>query len=362
MSCWQACFSGFRSYKRGKQATLAHCADAKTGTILVGGENLIDFIQTQSSSDKGALPTYRANPGGSPYNIAKALGRQVQGNFSVGYLTPISNDSLGELLASGLSTTNTNVKLLAPRRSDPTSLAVVSLKDGVPSYQFYRERTAERMVSRSGLESSAPSDAIALVLGSLALTGGADADVWADFYCKRYGAGLFTMLDPNIRAAFIHDRKAYMSRLNRVLKHTDLIKLSDEDLEWIAGGSDLIREASDILERSSAPIIVVTKGADGAFALGRKGGASARLEVHLKAAPVNGLRDTVGAGDTFGATLLASLAQTGRLCVEALSAMSASEVEAWMWRASCAAAMNCEREGCNPPRVEEIDAAVKKRQ
>eukprot|EP00425_Heterocapsa_triquetra_P031177 CAMPEP_0195111228 /NCGR_PEP_ID=MMETSP0448-20130528/95325_1 /TAXON_ID=66468 /ORGANISM="Heterocapsa triquestra, Strain CCMP 448" /LENGTH=233 /DNA_ID=CAMNT_0040147991 /DNA_START=20 /DNA_END=718 /DNA_ORIENTATION=- len=233
--------------------------------------------------------------------MAKALGRQMQDGTSVGYLTPVSSDSLGTLLATGLI--DAGVDLLAPCRAEPTSLAVVSLKEGIPSYQFYRECTAERMVSLKELNSNAPRNAIALLLGSLALTSGADADVWASFFCAKYGSGLFTMLDPNIRAAFIHDRDAYAARLNRVLVCTDLIKLSDEDLEWLCGGGDLVKEAAHLLDRSSARLVVVTKGADGAFALGRKRADGSRLEVHLKAAPVTALRDTVGAGDTFGATL-----------------------------------------------------------
>lgn len=86
--------------------------------LLVGGENLIDFIQLDSV---GENPVYQANPSGSPYNCAMAIARQ---QAPVSYLTPISTDSLGNLLAERLRSSGVN--LCSERRAEPTSLAVVS--------------------------------------------------------------------------------------------------------------------------------------------------------------------------------------------------------------------------------------------
>ena len=124
--------------------------------IIIGGENLIDFIQLE---DGNGLPVYQANPGGGPYNCAKALGRQ---DIPTGYLTPISNDSLGDLLATAVE--DAGVELLAERRDEPTSLAVVSLENGAASYQFYRENTAERNITLAGLIKATPADTQALFL------------------------------------------------------------------------------------------------------------------------------------------------------------------------------------------------------
>lgn len=309
--------------------------------IIVGGENLIDFIQLD---DETSLPVYQANPGGAPYNCAKALGRQ---GVSTGYLTPISNDSLGDLLADAIL--DANVKVLGARRSEPTSLAVVSLVDGVASYQFYRENTAERNVTPKGLISITPDETQAVYLGSLALTHGADADVWAEYYCAMKARGIFTALDPNIRPAFIHNRDEYILRLDRVMAHTNLLKLSDEDLEWLIPEKNLEDAAEQILARSSAKILVVTLGAKGAFALisGQK--------IPVASAQVKGLRDTVGAGDTFMATLLAKLAEYDMLDGEALAGIDASTVKEMLTWAACAAALNCEKDGCDPPNLAELE-------
>lgn len=132
--------------------------------IIVGGENLVDFVQTE---DRNGTPLYQAKPGGSPYNCAMAIGRQ---GTSVGYITPVSTDTLGDLLTKTL--TESGVDLLAQRRDESTSLAVVSLLEGVPNYQFYRENTAERMVTFETLMNSTPETTTALCLGSLAISGG----------------------------------------------------------------------------------------------------------------------------------------------------------------------------------------------
>lgn len=313
--------------------------------ILVGGENLIDFLQTGVEDD---IPTYKAMPGGSPFNCAMAIGRQ---GVSVGYLTPISSDSLGGTLAKRL--VDSNVELLAERNAKPTSLAVVALENGMASYQFYRENTAERMVTLESLTASTPDDATGVYVGSLALTDGVDADAWADYYCNAKRNGLFTTLDPNIRQAFIHDREGFLTRLDRVFMHTDLLKLSDEDLEWLVPNDDLVATAKGIASRTSAKVIVVTLGGDGAFAL------VGDQVVTIPPAPVNNLRDTVGAGDTFMATLIATLSQKNALSEDALAAMSAEDVKNLITRAAQAAALNCERDGCNPPSFEELENALK---
>jgi fructokinase len=303
--------------------------------IIVGGENLVDFIQTDSADD---TPLYQAKAGGSPYNCAMAIGRQ---GASVGYITPISTDTLGDMLANTL--TESGVDLLAQRRDEPTSLAVVSLNAGAPSYQFYRENTAERMVSLKALMNSTPDTAIAFYVGSLALADGADAEVWADYYCTLHEKGMFTALDPNIRPAFIHDTEAYSARLDRVLMQTDLLKLSDEDLNWLYPDVEITSAANMLMKRTSAKLLAVTLGSEGAFAL-----ANGHV-VTVKSATVSNLRDTVGAGDTFMATLLAYLEQKYALTADALVGMDTEKIENLLNYAACAAALNCEEDGCNPP-------------
>ena len=312
--------------------------------IVVGGENLIDLIEEPSSSGN---PAYRANPGGSPYNCAKTLGRL---GANVGYLTPISADRLGDLLAEELKAVG--VKLLSARIPEPSSLAVVSVgPDGQPSYAFHRSGTAERKVSSDALQAAQPEKTEAFQLGSLSITGGKDAEVWTEFFiqCKR--SGVFTSLDPNVRPAFIPNRAEYLDRLDRLLAHTDLLKLSDEDLEWISPNQAPEAAVRTLLERSSAGLAVVTLGSEGAFALKPTGD-----QARTPAGTLKSIRDTVGAGDVFMGGLLAKLSEQDALYATSMANLSVRDLETPLRFASKAAALNCERSGCSPPTRGQLQA------
>ena len=299
--------------------------------ILVGGENLIDFIESPDGR-------FTANLGGGPFNIAKTLARQGQ---NVGYLTPVSTDQMGDRLAAELQADG--VALLAPRSKAPTSLALVSLVNGQPGYQFYRQKTAERQVSNTLLNRIIPKQATAFQLGSLALTSGKDADAWAQIYRAKHQRGLFTSLDPNIRPDFIKNRRKYLARFGWILPKTDLLKLSDEDLNWLDPTRSLEDAAEYLRAQHHIPLLVLTRGADGATGFTPEG----RFDVPaLKAAP---FIDAVGAGDTFMGTLLAQLSTAGLLSRDALVAAPQSQLRPILEAAAKAAAMNCETSGCNPP-------------
>jgi len=308
--------------------------------ILVCGENLIDYIQEPGD---GGHPMYRANPGGSPFNTAMAVGRQ---SVPVGYLTPISTDSLGQLLRDTLEASS--VICLGEPNDKPTSLAVVSLKDGQPSYQFYREDTAERQVTDGSLKASLPEQITALQLGSLCIANGEDAKAWAKLATDMSANGIPVTFDPNIREAFIHDREDYLGRFNSVLKVCDLLKLSDEDMEWLFPRDDIEERAQKIFNEQDLGLLVLTKGGDGAVAFSAKG----RFEVPV--AKVENLVDTVGAGDTFMATLIAELTKRSLIAKTALREAPKEQIEIVLTTAARAAAINCGRKGCNPPTTIEL--------
>ena len=307
--------------------------------IAVGGENLIDFVQTAGEG----LPSYIANPGGSPYNCAIALARQ---GVETGYMTPVSTDALGGLLAGRLEADG--VALLAERNEKPTSMAVVSLEDGIPTYAFHRSGTAERQVDLAMLEAATPDGLDVFHVGGLAVAAGADADVWQAYFGACAARGVCTSLDPNVRASLIADRAAYMARMERLLADARVLKLSDEDLLWMYPEADLDAAIDVLRGKTGAALVVVTLGPDGA--IGFAGG----HRVAVPAAPVEPLIDTVGAGDTFMATLLAQISRDGMLSAEGLGAMSAETLERLLSMASQAAAINCTRSGCNPPFLSEL--------
>jgi fructokinase len=308
--------------------------------ILCGCENLIDFIQQPGG---GTTQLFRAVPGGSPYNFCKALARQ---GVRVGYLTPFSSDALGERLATGLAAEG--VELLGGRSDGPTCLAMVTVADGQPSYQFYREGTADRDITLPRLRAAIPADAKALHIGSIALAGGPDAYVWEALFTGARDAGLLTTLDPNVRPMVVAGYHDYRARLDRLMSTADLIKLSDEDLRWISPDADLDSAASAIFDAARPGLLILTKGGDGAVGWARAG------KVAVPAAPVRQIVDTVGAGDTFMAKLLAGLAHREALSRTALEALPLAKVDALMAEAARAAAVTCSREGCDPPYLADL--------
>ncbi len=307
--------------------------------FTVGGENLIDHVTKDGK--------VTALPGGSPFNVAMALGRQ---GADIHYLTPVSTDSWGDLLAHTLETSG--VTLATGRASEPSSMARVTFVHGQPAYQFERDATAERQISEQSLETAWPKGASVLHVGSLALGNGADAALWEEFATEKAAQGVLISLDPNLRLSVISDHAAYFQRLERLFQIAHVVKLSDEDLTQLYPGLPLEDAFSRLRAECLAHILVLTRGAEGAI------GYVGSERVDVPASKVEGLVDTVGAGDTFMATLLTSLADLNALSPQALQSVTPAQLETCLQRAGAAAALNCTRAGCNPPSRDEIDAAL----
>jgi len=312
--------------------------------IAVGGENLIDLVSTSS---KDGLPVYIAHPGGSPFNVAMAAGRQ---QAQTCYLTPISSDKLGDLLATRL--TDSGVTLAGGRSDEPSSLAVVSIEGGIPSYGFYRRGTAERQVDTAFLEQIMPDEIQILHLGSAALIDGTDAAAWEAAFSRHHQAGKLTSLDPNIRPSLVADADSYRGRVKRMMQSADILKLSDEDLQWLYPGQDLQAGFAACIADSTAALIILTQGEKGILA--QAGTEQFKMPAHK----IDDLQDTVGAGDTFMASLLVWCLDNQKTSRSALEQLSRAEVETALQRAAIAAALNCQKQGCQPPAASEIDSAL----
>ena len=307
--------------------------------ITIGGENLIDYVQTEV---KDGLPVYTAIPGGSCYNVAIAAARQGQ---TVSYVTPISTDSLGNVLAQRLI--DDGIQLATPRTDAPTSLAVVSVNNGQPSYQFYRSDTADRQITPDTLDAAISDQTRVFHIGSLALIEGADADLWEQRFATLAANDVITSLDPNARPVVVKDKDQYVARLLRVMKHARVLKLSDEDLEYLAPDQPLMEAFEQICSETQAAIIILTKGADGAVV--RCGS----TQFDVAAVQAEPLVDTVGAGDTFMGTLLVEISKTG-LSASKLGSIAKDELARIVTRAAKAAALNCQSAGCNPPYEQDL--------
>ena len=274
--------------------------------------------------------------GGSPFNLARAAALH---GAAVGFLNPLSTDLFGQQMQAQLAADG--VQALLPPSHRPTSLAVVQLSKGQPSYGFYREGISDRDYSvqqvLDHLDTQAPG---ILHTGSLLLVPPEHDKVIAILQGAK-ARGWTISIDVNLRPKLAADLNAYVAAVRQVAALADWLKASDEDLETL-GYSEVNRANASTLAASfaahGASRIALTFGAQGAYL--RVDGASAAQDV-----PAVTLVDTVGAGDTFWGNCLAdwALQPDG----------AALRVEITLRRAMCAAAINCTRAGCQPPTLVE---------
>jgi fructokinase len=162
----------------------------------------------------------------------------------------------------------------------------------------------------------------------------------------RVAAARVTMLDPNIRPGFIDDPAAYRARVGRRIGLAEIGKLSDEDLRWLDGPGEIAALAAAVLAKGPK-LVLVTEGARGAT------GFTAGGAVTVAARRVT-VADTVGAGDTFNAGVLAALDRAGALTKARIATLGAGEVRAALSLGVEAAAVTVSRPGANPPWAHEV--------
>jgi fructokinase len=185
-------------------------------------------------------------------------------------------------------------------------------------------------------------------VGSLGIIDGADAENWEIFFADCQQRGLMTSLDPNVRPGLISDPDDYVARIKRMMRHVDIFKLSDEDLEWLYPDRQLETALADCRADCDAVLFILTLGGAGSRAF--LGG----MEIQADATAVEHLVDTVGAGDTFMASILSWVIENDLASRDALASINEDSLRAAIRRGSEAAAINCGRSGCNPPWRDEL--------
>ena len=300
--------------------------------ILCCGEALIDMLPRRTPAEDLCFQPFA---GGAVFNTAIALARL---GVSAGMFTGLSTDLFGTQLSTVLDSDGVSTALV--HRSDrPTTLAFVDLRDGQARYAFYDENTAGRCLTEADLP-ALPGDLRALFFGGISLAVTPCADAYRTLML-RAAPDHVTMIDPNIRPGFIKDEAGYRARLDAMLRAADIVKLSDEDLTWLMGPGDVAALAAQV--RALGPkLVCITEGAKGAWGFTAT---DAEFVAATRVTPV----DTVGAGDTFNAGVLAALDDAGALTKSALAALGADTLRAALSLATRAAAVTVSRAGANPP-------------
>jgi len=278
--------------------------------IVVCGEALIDMI---SSADG----TQHAMAGGGPFNTARALARL---GVPAAFLGRLSGDRFGRELASLLVADGVSLEM-ASIGPEPTTIALADVNaDGFAEYRFVIEGTSAPNLTLDMLPERLAQDVTALHIGTLGLTLEPIASTLVELL-RRERDGRLVMLDPNIRAGLAGEGE-YRERVLSLIAQSTIVKASEGDLDW-----------------------VVTLGAEGAYGTHR----DLRVQV---TAPAVDVVDTFGAGDAFGAALLAWLHDHGAVRPEL--SLDGDQLQAALDYACLAASITCRRGGADPPWKREL--------
>ncbi|GAB4520520.1 MAG: carbohydrate kinase [Roseibium sp.] len=307
--------------------------------FLICGEALFDLFGEDADGDSVA---FDARIGGSPFNVAMGLARLGE---DAAFFGGISRDALGERLVAKFRKEGVSERHIL-RTDYLTTLSLVQKDElGSPAYTFYGENAADRMVTEADLPEFDTPPAFLHIGSYTALVEPVSTALKA--LIERERAHTLISFDPNIRPTVVADMAAWRRNTEKLVPLTDLIKVSDEDLQLIAPGEPIAGVAGKWLG-AGAGLVIVTKGRDGAAAYARG------IAVDCPGIEVQ-VEDTVGAGDTFQAALLAGLKRLGVSDRAALAALDEQRLARLLGFAVKAAAITCSRRGADLPRKSELE-------
>ena len=310
--------------------------------ILVIGEALIDLIENRYQPG-----SFNAIVGGANLNVATALARRGTNHT---FYARMSKDRFGHLIREKLKVNNVNFQN-SIITNDNSTLAIVSLNEqGVPTYSFYVNGTADWGWQPEDLPTQEQLDKEGITciqFGCLTMAmepGNLVIENWA-----RNLTQVTISHDINIRAALGFDPEKERLRVERTNEFSNIIKASDEDIEWLYQGQ---RTVDDVAQEwaNQNKIVLITRGAQGT-SLYRS---NEKLDVPTRKINVV---DTVGAGDTFCANLLGQLEDHNYLGKD-LNQIPSEELKNFVYIAGIAASITCERAGCEPPTQEDLKAVL----
>ena len=306
--------------------------------IVIGGEALVDLV------DDGGTPHSVA--GGGPFNTAIAFGRL---DVSVGFLGTLSRDGDGHMLAERLLDAGVDTSFV--RWSDaPTPRAVVHhLGDGRNEYTFHLSGTSLADLPPNELP-VLPEEAWAVYVGTLALAIDPPASAYEALVDRETGRRQI-ILDPNVRPAIFGDVDVYRRRFERLVRLADIVKLSEDDAAWIYPGLRA-EHVLELIQDLGPRVVALTRGERGAIA----GSNGAVVDIDGIPVPVV---DTVGAGDSFGAALIAALVDENAFGPQSTRSTDEGVLGRAVSYAVAASAITCTRRGAAPPSRDEIDAQLR---
>ena len=305
--------------------------------VVALGEVLIDFASR--GTDANGYPLMQALPGGAPANFLAALTKYGK---STAFLGKVGDDAFGHLLVGTVKDAGIETRGIIIDPTVFTTLAFVTFDaSGDRSFSFARKPGADTCISFDELDLSLIDEAKVFHFGTLSLTDEPAASATRKAVAYAKSKGKLITYDPNLRKPLWRDLEVAKEQLIWGLKQADVVKISDEEVEFLFGCTP--EEGADkLLNEFGVSLAMVTLGPNGAYLKNKNGSTYVKCP---KVSPI----DTTGAGDIFGGSAVSRLLKIGvhpaDLTVEQISAVGSF--------ASTAASLSTEKSGGIPSIPEE---------
>lgn len=311
------------------------------------GELLIDFTENGSSSQGN--PLLEANPGGAPCNVLAMLERLGKKTAFIG---KVGKDMFGNQLKDAVEEVGIDTRNLIMDETCHTTLAFVhTYPDGDRDFSFYRDPGADMMLTKEEVQKELIESSRIFHFGTLSSTheGVREATRHAIDLAKE--AGCIITFDPNLRPPLWKSLDDAKVEIEYGMSKCDVLKISDNEVEFMCGTTDYDKGAAMIQEKYHIPLILITMGKDGSRAYYK--------DMRVEAAPFlqENTIETTGAGDTFCASTLNYVLDHG------LEDLTEENLKELLTFANAAASLITTRKGALRvmPTREEVEAFIENR-
>ena len=258
------------------------------------GELLIDFTENGTSSQGN--PLMEANPGGAPCNVLAMLERLGKKTAFIG---KVGKDMFGEQLKAAVEEVGIDTRNLIMDETVHTTLAFVhTYPDGDRDFSFYRDPGADMMLTKDEVQKDLIENSRIFHFGTLSSTHEGVREPTRHAIDLAKEAGCIITFDPNLRPPLWKSLEDARKEIEYGMTKCDVLKISDNEVEFLFGTSDYDKGAALIREKYHIPLVLITMGKDGSRAYYK--------DLRVEAAPFlqENTIETTGAGDTFCASAL----------------------------------------------------------
>ena len=319
----------------------------KSYDVTALGELLIDFTENGASAQGN--PVLEANPGGAPCNVLAMLTKL---GMKTAFIGKIGKDMFGTQLETALKEVGIDTRGLKKDEKVHTTLAFVhTMKDGDREFSFCRNPGADMMLAEDELDDTLIADSRIFHYGSLSMTDEPCRSATKRAIRLAEEAGAVLSFDPNLREPLWKSLEDAKEQIRYGLEHCKILKISDNELQWLTGKEDFDEGIAMIQKEYQTPLILLSMGKEGSRAYTKD------LRVESASFRQENTIETTGAGDTFCACVLYYVLSHG------WKTYSEAELGEMLTFANAAASIITTRKGALRvmPMKEEVENLIKER-